>query len=259
MLLPSMTYKEMYDHLAADFEKVKIKKEYLLSKAVREFKKERRFPVWKCYEYTIPSTNNKYIIFFYAENRYCIEKPKVDYFCVAYDNCNRYVIKVGCRLFIPDGGELMPLREIQVYTGHFFERYKERWLNKEPRYKDILLNANDISCIYLSRNKDNAMPIEMNDEINKRIDKYGEGAKYGYRVRDGFCFTLTDGQQVKGEDSKERPIARYVVYKTFMNESDMANTQLSAIDKEYYQSWLQYQRTMQEKLQSGNTTLILEK
>ena len=103
------------------------------------------------------------------------------------------------------------------------------------------------------------MQIEMNDEINKRLDKYGEGAMYGYRVRDGFCFTLTDCQQVKGEDSKERPIARYVVYKTFMNESDMADTQLSAIDKVCYQSWLQYQRTMQEKLQSGNTTLMLEK
>ena len=259
MLLPSMTYKEMYDHLAADFEKVKIKKEYLLPKAVREFKKERRFPAWKCCEYTIPSTNNKYIIFFYAENRYCIENPKVDCFCVAYDNRNRYVIKVGCILFIPDGGEMMLLREIQLYTTHFFARYKERWLNKEPRYKDISLNANDIACIYLSRNQDNAMPIEMNDEINRRLDKYGEGAMYGYRVRDGFCFTLTDGQQVKEEDSKERTIAQYVLYKTFMNESDMADTQLSAIDKEYYQSWLQYQRTMQEKLQSGNTTLILEK
>lgn len=33
MLLPSMTYKEMYDNLAADFEKVKIKKEWLLKRA----------------------------------------------------------------------------------------------------------------------------------------------------------------------------------------------------------------------------------
>lgn len=103
------------------------------------------------------------------------------------------------------------------------------------------------------------MPIERNDEINRRLDKYGEGAMYGYRVKDGFCFTQTDMQLVKSEDSKERPIAQYVMYKTFMNESDMANTQLLAIDKGCYQSWLQYQRTMQEKLQSGNTTLMLEK
>ena len=34
MILPTMTYKEMYDHLAADKQKVEIKKEYLLPKAV---------------------------------------------------------------------------------------------------------------------------------------------------------------------------------------------------------------------------------
>ena len=39
MLLLSMTYKEMYDCLAADFDKVKLKKEYLLPRAIREFKK----------------------------------------------------------------------------------------------------------------------------------------------------------------------------------------------------------------------------
>lgn len=38
MLLPTMTYKEMYDHLAADLKKVKIKEDYLLSKAVKEFR-----------------------------------------------------------------------------------------------------------------------------------------------------------------------------------------------------------------------------
>ena len=42
MLLPSMTYKEMYDNLAADLEKIKIKKEYLLPRAVKELKKEMR-------------------------------------------------------------------------------------------------------------------------------------------------------------------------------------------------------------------------
>ena len=42
MLLPSMTYKEMYDNLAADLEKVKIKEEYLLPRAVKEFRKERK-------------------------------------------------------------------------------------------------------------------------------------------------------------------------------------------------------------------------
>lgn len=257
MLLLSMTYKEMYDHLAADFEKIKIKKECLFPKAIRELKKERIFPALKCYEYTIPSTNNKYIIFFYAENRYCIEKPKVNHFCVAYDDEGKYIIRCGVRPFVPDGGELMALREIQVYTNHFFDRYKERWLDKEPVYKDMLLNVNDVACIYLSRN-DQGMPIEMNEEINRRIGKYGEGAMFGYRVRDGFCFTMTDMQLIKRENG-DRPIAQYVIYKTFMNESDMANVQLSAIDQAQYETMIQSIQIMQKTQMDGTTTLTLEK
>ena len=51
----------MYDHLAADRQKVEIKEEYLLPKAVKAFKKRLKFPAWEIYDYTIPSTNNKYV------------------------------------------------------------------------------------------------------------------------------------------------------------------------------------------------------
>lgn len=68
MLLPTMTYKEMYDNLSKDLKKVKIREDYFLPKAMKEFKKERRFPAWRWYEYTVPASQNKYIIFFYKKN-----------------------------------------------------------------------------------------------------------------------------------------------------------------------------------------------
>ena len=40
MLLPTMTYKEMYDNLSKDLKKVKIREDYFLPKAMKEFKKE---------------------------------------------------------------------------------------------------------------------------------------------------------------------------------------------------------------------------
>ena len=61
MLLPTMTYKEMYDNLSKDLKKVKIREDYFLPKAIKEFKKERRFPAWRWYEYTVPASQNKYI------------------------------------------------------------------------------------------------------------------------------------------------------------------------------------------------------
>lgn len=87
----------------------------------------------------------------------------------------------------------MLLRQIQVYTSHFFDRYKERCL------KDLSLNANDVVCRYLSRNKE-VMPIEMNNGINRHLDQYGASAKYGFRVRDGFCFALLDLQVMQSKD-----------------------------------------------------------
>ena len=40
MLLPTMTYKEMYDNLSKDLKKVKIREDYFLPKAIKEFKRK---------------------------------------------------------------------------------------------------------------------------------------------------------------------------------------------------------------------------
>ncbi len=256
MLLPTMTYKEMYDNLSKDLKKVKIREDYFLPKAMKEFKKERRFPAWRWYEYTVPASQNKYIIFFYVESRAFIDKPEIGNYCVVFDNKNnRFVIKWGaCGYNHTKDGPLMLLRQIQVYTSHFFDRYKERYL------KDLSLNANDVVCRYLSRNKE-VMPIEMNNEINRHLDQYGAGAKYGFRVRDGFCFALLDLQVMQSKDGdceKEKPQAMYVVYKTFMNEADMADTQLSAIDKSHYDAWLRYIQILKKESTDGEITLTLD-
>jgi len=250
-----MTYKEMYDHLAADLEKVKIKEAYLLPKAVKEFRKERRFPAWRWYEYTIPSTNNKYIIFFYAESRAFIEKPAVDYFCIVFEGKKRFVVQwVASGYKHTEDSPLMLIRQIHAYSSHFFERYNERIL------KDKSLTANDVACRYLSRNKF-GMPITMNAEINKRLEEYGDGAKYGFRVRDGFCFAISGIQgdiNKDGDPQNDKVDAMGIVYTTFMNESDMKDTQLAAINKEHYATWLRCVADMHKEAKDGIVTLRLE-
>lgn len=175
MLLPTMTYKEMYNNLSKDLQKVKIRENYFPPKAIKEFKKEKRFSAWRWYEYTVPASQNKYVTFFYSESRAFIERPQIDNFFIVFDKKNnRYVIKcAACGYSHTKEGPLMLLRQVQVYTSHFFDRYKERYL------KDLSLNANDEVCRCLSRNK-RGMPIKMNDEINRQLDQYGVGAKYGF-------------------------------------------------------------------------------
>ena len=247
-----MTYKEMYDHLAKDVFKVRIKQENLLPKAIRLLKKERRFPVWRYYEYTAPITNNKYIIYFYAESRFHINKPTVGSFAVLFCENKRYVVQwvAGGYKHTKDGS-LIAIRQIHAYTSHFFRRYNERHLKNES------LDANDVACAFLAGNQ-LRIPICMNEEINRSLEKYGEGAKYGYQVRDGFCFadSWVEGvESADGDRHNDQVDAMLVLYKTFMDKLGLADSQKIAIDKEKQDV---IRRTIQDLQEKGQGELLLE-
>jgi hypothetical protein len=249
MITSSMTYKEMYDHLAADLGKVEYRKAYYLPKAVREFRKAIKFPVWKWYEYKVPSTNNKYVIFYYAENADFVEKPKTGFYVDVFYDRQRFVVKWGASGYRhTPTGPIKAIRQIHAYTSHFLHRYNERCL------KDDSLSTNDIACRYLSRN-DIAMPIEINESINKNIEDYGEGAKQGFRVRDGICFTRTG---CEGDRDKNRVDAMVIVYTTFMSEYKMTDSQRLAIDKEHWEKWTQSFMDFIKESNNGVLSLKLE-
>lgn len=250
-----MTYKEIYDHLAADKQKVDIKKDSLLPKAIKKFKKRMKFPAWELYEYTIPATNNKYVIYFYAESRVQAEKPEIGSFTIIYNGRQRFVAqwKAGGYKHTPDS-ELMLVRQIHAYTPHFLQRYKERFL------KDESLTSNEVAARYLSRNIF-PMPLQQNDEINRNHEKYGINGQYAFRVRDGICFSYTVVDGVESEDGdrhKDKVNALYICYTTFMNESKMTDSQRNAILKEHEEKWLQFCRDFQKEAKDGAITLTLE-
>lgn len=250
-----MTYKEMYDHLAADKQKVDIKKDNLLPKAIKSFRKASRFPAWELYEYKIPATNNQYVIYFYAEHSTRAENPEVGSFCIMYNGKQRLVIKWGAGGYkhTPDS-PIMGIRRIDAYTGHFWERYNERIL------KDESLTPDQIAVRYLTRNNV-GMPIEQNEDINRNHERYGETGKYAYRVRDGICFaqSMVDGViSEDGDRHKDKVDAILVLYTTFMNESKMEDSQRDAIFKEHCEKWMQFYEDFQKEAKDGVITLRLE-
>lgn len=255
MITPSMTYKEMYDHLAKDLKKVEYKKNYFLPKAIKEFRKARTFPIWTWYEYKVPSSNNKYVIFFWVDNPSCIERPKSEFFVDVFFDRQRFVVKwgAGCYCHTPNS-HIKLIRQIHVYTSHFLHRYNERFL------KDNTLSSNDIACRYLSRNNI-AMPIEITKTINKNIDEYGVGAKQGFRVRDGVCFTRTglEGEFYGEEDrDMDRVDVLIVIYTTFMSEYKMTDGQRLAIEKEQWENWTRSFINFMREAQGGVLRLKLE-
>lgn len=255
MITPSMTYKEMYDHLAKDLKKVEYRIEYYLPKAIKDFRKARKFPVWKWFEYEVPQTNNNYVIFFWADNPSYIEKPRSNFFVNIFFGRQRFVVKylVGGYRHTPNSPMIL-IRQIHVYTSHFLHRYNERFL------KDDSLSTNDIACRYLSRN-DVAMPIEINESINKHIEEYGECAKHGFRVEDGVCFTRTglEGKFYGDEDrDKDHVDAMGIVYTTFMSEYEMTDVQRAAIQKEHWEKWSESFIDFMKEAKDGVLRLKLE-
>ena len=255
MILPSMTYKEMYDHLAEDKQKVEIKKEYLRPKAVREFRRTSRFPAWKLYEYKIPATNNRYVIYFYTESRTRVDRPEVGSFCILFSGKQRFLIKWGARGYKhTTDGPLVLIRQIETYTSHFLQRYNERIL------KDKSLTPNEVAARYLSRNTI-AMPIEQNDDINRNHERYGKTGQYAFRVKDGICFAQSMIEGIISEDGdrhKDKVDAMLVLHTTFMNESKMTESQRNAIFKEHCDKWVNFYNDFQREAKDGVITLRLE-
>ena len=234
MILPSMTWKEMYDGLVEDAQKVRIRIDKSYPKAVKVFKKSRAFPVWYIDEYKIPSTNNQYVIFYYAGDVSEVEKPRFTQFSFVFSGKQRYVIR-GMRMAYQHTPkcETIMLPQIHAYTSHFLQRYNERLLHKEN------LSPNEIAGLFLLRNP-YPTPIILNEDVNKNYKEYGEHNELGMRGPDGFCFTQTAIDARESEDGipeHDKVNIMLILYTTFMNESSMSDTQRAAINKEHLETW----------------------
>ena len=255
MITSSMTWKEMYAHLAKDIRKVKYKIDYYFPKAIKDFRKTRTFPACKYYDYTVPETGNKYIIYYYLKTANDIEKPLKDFFIDIFDEGQRFIIKCG-----PSGykhtpeSSLKAIRLFQVYTSHFLHRYNERFLKNEK------LTSTEIACHYFARNQ-LATPIEINEDVNRNFEKYGDGGRKAFVVHDGLCFTQVGLQgEFYGREScvKDKVDAMTVLFKTFISEHEMSDGQQYAIYRKYFESSRQAFKDCMDVAENGIVHLRLE-
>ena len=134
MIVANMNLHEVYDTLMGEMKKLDWKRDVLRSKAVKEMNRRMSFQNYAMYDYKVPSSNNQYIIYFYREHPF---GPILSgYLCVLFDGTKRFIIKwTDWRS-----------PAIHVFTSHFLQRYKERFL-KQPE-----MTANEVAVRFLSRN-----------------------------------------------------------------------------------------------------------
>ena len=227
MIVPSMSPFEVYENLAADDSKIKFKRQQSEPKIIKKIIKAAKFPALELIEYKIPSSQNSYILYFYAESRQDAEKPVFGVYSIVFDRKERYVVKWGRYpyQYTPSDPYIITPK-IDVYPSHFFERYKERAL-RNPK-----ISTNEVICIYFIRNPD-AIPIKLNEEIKRDYQKYGELGGYGLKVQDGVCLLSIGIVGYFDEaDRKEKVNAVGCIYGTFLSHDMLKSSQNVAIRKE---------------------------
>ena len=255
MILPTMTAREICDEIEKDRQKILYKIDFFRPKAVKFFSKAVRFPAYSLHEFTVPNSRNKYIVYFYAKSRADIQTPTADYYCIVYADKNRYVLQYGKSMYQPiERGETRLVRHLHVYKSHFIARYNERFC--QNRYN----TSDEIICRFLSRSKDR-MPIKITEQIQKKIEEYGDGAKLGFRVRDGFCFAYTE-IEYKATSAEPRPTdaidAVRTVYTTFMDEAHMRDVQIDGINEVHTHTYFNLLEDLQRQSIDGVVTLKLD-
>lgn len=206
MILYNTPYQDMYRIMDSECEKV----EFAIRKADEKAKK-----IWRASSdrplvyntiYTNPDTNNHYLIWFYSN-----EKRGENHMAYLWGSALMLTDDKGKKIYVAKNiiykkaeGETYKTDIMQVFTGHFFSRYRER-ICVPDRY-----NEKDLISIYFGRNTEYAIEIPPY-MITKKLDKY-EGTK-SWQVYDGILLGYDDTIEVDG-----KPIIISKV-NTFLSES----------------------------------------
>ncbi|MBR5660627.1 MAG: hypothetical protein IKW99_03665 [Bacteroidales bacterium] len=227
MIVTTMSPIEICKALNSDLPKLKIKANSCIPKVAKEIKKEGKYPAWKWVEYTHQDSRNKYLISFYAPTQSYAGKPQIQYIAFLDDDKERVVIRWG---FWPYqkrlSDEPKKMNSISYYCSHFFIRYRERvWGGRDIPYNELL-------CRYFTRNNA-SIPLEMNEEIKRDYEKYGELANISFQQRDGVCFI---NHWCEGEEQsigqKDSDAIAVVLYYTIITYSMLSDIQKKAIGEE---------------------------
>ena len=236
-----MSYPEIYRVLENAAPKLRYKMEQLRPKAVKYFTSEVwSYPAIKTYEYTIPATNDTYIIFFYAADRKVAEKPMSGSFCFLR-HWNPWQVMIVKEMAPDLEGTPFETKFLFTYTSHFFDRYRERHLKKTD------LPIIDAICRFFARNRlfinlckpDNRLWTDMKDEITEeRI-----GGRCAIQIGDGL--ELARAWETETPCTQNEKLPEMMVFKAltfiprdmyFSDQSDSSAEHMVELGKDYMKS-----------------------
>lgn len=223
MVLQDTPYPLVLQAMLGEAGKVAFFQKKQASKAQREFRRQQQrrmpYPLYWLTTYTVPSSRNTYLVWFEAMSDEEVSKGTFVYgsaLLVNEENRRQsvYQIKHVRDQENPEAGHQILFN---VYTGHFFSRYRERGL------WGARLSTHELMVRYLARNDHFLAGLEFS-KLNLNSDKYPDGA--ACQVFDGVVF-LTEKDFVMDDDTPVKTLR----YNTFMPMDQLGENQSKAIVK----------------------------
>lgn len=215
MIIFDGDYERIFHQMVGEEKKV----DYYLNKCsngiVKRYRQTRTFPVWYSEAVTIPSSQNTYMFYYYAKN--ADELDRFNHFYGALlllneNNGKRMVItlrSMTLRELVKGGYRDIDSMGMQVYSGHFFSRYRER-MNLPSD-----LSANDVILTFFGRNGHYFSQLDY-DKIVLEKNRHKGNSAFG--IEDGIIL------------SEEKDYGSFHLFKhnTFLSYSTLKQSQKDA-------------------------------
>ena len=218
MILSNSSYPDIYQQMCAEREKVAFAVRKVKNKAKRIFSR-RPVPAFLKEEYVVPASKNRYLIFAYAMTEREVNHDSFS--CKAVLSLTRYdgrreLISLTTQNLFREEKKTGCEDFLQIFTGHFFARYRERSM-LQARSTD----PDGVAAIFFGRNSGffQMLPFE---RLTLRAKDYPNG----------FAIQFNDGVSFGSDHSFTLPSGKNVnVFKhnTFISSSELKETQEKSV------------------------------
>lgn len=210
MIIFDGDYGRIFRQLKDEKEKVLYYLEKNKPKARKAILGFKTIPAWYTDTITFPKTRNTYLLYYYCLRR--SELNDVGFTgcpLILNDNKGRLIAINYRHMKVKGDGHDEVIWALQVYSGHFFSRYRERMGLSSS------LSVNDVIATFFGRNAGYFYALDYNEIV---LDKNKYKSNSAWAVDDGVLL------------SEEMDLGDFWVYKhnTFLSRNELKSDQMKA-------------------------------
>lgn len=219
MILSTDNYQRIYDQMRDERERTRYYLRKNLKKMEKRMRSARSVPVWYCETIKMPKTNNTYLLYYYA-----LTWPEVKAGSCWFgaplllNDENGYRVAIMLRPMTErdfQTGEDKAYDSLQVYSGHFFSRYRERMGFSASLSTDELFSS------FFGRNEGYFAELDYDKIVLEKN-----------RHKGNIAFGIDDGVTLAEKTVLDSGV-RIFKHNTFLSRNELKENQEEAVPSQY--------------------------